>query len=60
MLKVFWAHVRANAWCLFHFGDNIITTGIWDIDGRYVTTSVVVGRGSIKTWKTRKVFYYEC
>lgn len=62
-MKVFWAHVRANAWCLFHFGNCIYVEKdqVFGCVGgnRWVTTRIEAGKGSILngTWKTSKVFY---
>ena len=59
VVLVFIAHIRANVWCLFHFGHCILTCqtkarGYWP-----QTDSIEVGKGSILngTWKTVKVFY---
>ena len=59
VVLVFIAHIRANVWCLFHFGHCIFTCktkarGHWP-----QTDSIEVGTGSILngTWKTVKVFY---
>jgi len=57
--EVFIAHVRANVWCLFHFGHCILThqtkaPGCWP-----QTDRIEAGTGSILngTWKTARVFY---
>jgi hypothetical protein len=59
MVRVFIAHVRANVWCLFHFGHCVLThqtkaPGCWPQTDRIET-----GTGSILngTWKTARVFY---
>ncbi len=58
-MKILWAKNQANVWCLFHFGDCVLTHGFSKSNGKYVTTRVEVGAGSIMkaNWKTHKIFY---
>jgi hypothetical protein len=60
LIRVFMGHVKANIWCLLHFGHCILThttkaRGSWWSQ----THLIEVGTGSIlkRTWKTARVFY---
>lgn len=59
LVRVFIAHVRANVWCLFHFGYCVLTHQTKAHGCRPQTERIETGTGSIidGTWKTARVFY---
>jgi len=59
LVRVFIAHVRANVWCLFHFGHCILTHRTKAPGCLPQTYRIEAGTGSILngTWKTVRVFY---
>ena len=60
VLKVLWAQVKANAWCLVHPWSHVMTRSYLK-PGRwlYEIVEVSVGKGSILdgSWKTSRTFY---
>lgn len=59
-VKLLWAHIRANAWCMMHLGNCIVVEKVRPAGSFFrKTTLIYAGTGSINkgTWVTNKVFY---